>query len=86
MLIHGWLVCTLGLPLVGLVMRDELGEHLFWLDELPAAEELLVGWAVLVLGAGTGTTEESSIRLGAGTGRLLPPVTRPRGEDSSEAS
>lgn len=42
---------------------------------LPAAEELLVSWEVLVLGAGTGTTEEPNIRLGAGTGRLLPSVT-----------
>lgn len=53
---------------------------------LPAAGELVVVWKGLVLGAGTGTTEESKIRLGAGTGRLLPSVTRTHGEESSEGS
>lgn len=53
---------------------------------LPAAEELLVSWEVLVLGAGTGTTEEPNIRLGAGTGRLLPSVACAQGEETSEES
>ena len=53
---------------------------------LPAAGELLVSWEVLVLGAGTGTTEEPNIRLGAGTGRLLPSVTCAQGEETSEES
>lgn len=50
----------------------------------PAEGELTSGWAALVLGAGTGTPEESNILLGAATGRLLPSVTRAHGEESSE--